>query len=1004
MRRRDRLLRLGVGFLLLAGSFGVVIPLGIGIWNPSWLRLAGDVELDPTQPSLEPGQVRHPFAVEQCDLNGRLRWRLSGAGLRGPSDAVDLLRDQVVLEPRLELFNLGKGKPGSAPTRISAKQARIQVFEGEQGGRRVRLDLGPSLVLERGGLSLRGEELVVWFDPDQPSQLRLRAEKRLSVRFTEAGARWEFEAAGLEADAKRIVLEGPVALRGGPFESGPLADYRVEGTSEGAVLEAREDGVGGPWRLQLEKLELQGKAHEGRESFALAARRAGVSLTPAPVSSQGAPGGVTGFGPGARPTPGAFVFEGEVRGQFTGVQPDLEVRLKGDRLLIDKRSRLVLTGRHAEIAERRAGFHAAGSRFELQRSPAGTLQVNADQVKSIEFREAAPTDTPATAPATWRGRAGSFALEIDGVAALGSQALAQVGLAPVSSASQAPPKDAASTASVTTSAQALAWLDRVRSLEVRGGLQLARSPGPDRLEAELLRLIREPNTDPEGPVLRRLQASGLRALLSQPGAATAPLGSRVAWAIEAGTLELTTRGSLADLAALGSASTGAAVASASTAKASPPWVEPLALLESLSAAGGVTILRRGQEADPRRKLRKARGLEAAGLEFSQNMATFVARGQVRATVGALTLEAPELSLIPATGLVRGRQLQLNLVRLVATPKGGYEREEYRAQAREGQGTLSLDPLAWASERERRRGRRRSGAALTVPEPLESLELRGGVVAEGPRGVQATANRVRLRGRRLVLEGSPARLAEERGLISARIVRLSWEEASLAPLASGVVAPRDATRARLEAEGQVSVEGKLGERRFTLSCQRTRAELFEVVGVPSKDPRAPFPLGAFEASGSEGVTLTWLAPQRSGGSRELKLRTARLRGQGRAKTPQGEPALLLEFRGRWATTLALPKRGLAQVSGGKASAYLDPLALRDGAKPDEREEAYLRRLLRGLEVSEGLRLTASGFEARAKTARLDTARSAYVLTGDPVVLRRGGLRQSMRQATIRLSEE
>ncbi|MBL4847863.1 MAG: hypothetical protein JKY65_20295, partial [Planctomycetes bacterium] len=188
MRRRDRLVRLAVGTLLFMGSLTVVVPIGLGRWDPAWLRLAPDVQLDMQQPNLEPGEVRHPFVVEQSDLQGRLRWRLSGAGLRGPSNAVDLLREQSVLEPRLELFAGPKGQTqlkGGAIL-LTAARARIRVLEAE-GKRRVRLDLGPDLVLRQGDLELRGDSLVVWFDPERPTEFQLRAKDSLVITLRGAG-------------------------------------------------------------------------------------------------------------------------------------------------------------------------------------------------------------------------------------------------------------------------------------------------------------------------------------------------------------------------------------------------------------------------------------------------------------------------------------------------------------------------------------------------------------------------------------------------------------------------------------------------------------------------------------------------------------------------------------------------------------------------------------------------------------------------------------------------
>ena len=985
-----------------------MIPLGLGLWDPAWLRLAGDVELDPTEPSLEPGEVRHPFVVEQSDLNGRLRWRLSGAGLRGPSDAADLLKDQVVLEPRLELFSLN-GKPGQEVTRISAERARIQVSEGEEGARRVRLDLGPALRLQRGGLRIRGEALVAWFDPDRPADLRLKTSEPLELEFAQEGARWELGATSLEARAEQVVLGGPVQVRGGPFRGGPLDGYELKGVARSALLEPRgartpaEAGFAGPWALALDGLKVQGVAALGSGSFELVAERAGVRLKPAPPgASQSQP----------RPTPEAFSFEGGVVGRLRRDQPALDLHLKGDRLRLEERAGIVLEGRGAELRETVSGFRARGERFELQEREAGGLTLAARALEEIEFREAqalgrtGEAARPKTWPKTWSGRAGSLRVDLAGVAGLGNGSIAELwsGSRPGLRKAEGPGTEGGSAAQITSGARALSLLERIRSLEIEGGLRLERRPGPDRVQLDSLRWT-QPEGSPSLPAeaaLRTLEVTRLAALVSQPsserseGSAPKP---GVPWALEAGSLRLTTRRSLASLAALGSGSEPGA-------KKAPglPWSQPLAALESLEAREGFSITRRGPESEPRRKLRKARGLRATQLSYGGASRNLVATGRVEASLGALTITAPQLTLDPERGRVFGQDVSLNLVRLVKTKTKDLLRETYQARAAEARATLSLDPAAWSRERERRRGRRRSGAALTVPEPLEALDLRGGVVASGPRSLEAAARRVRLEGRRLRLEGSPARLSEERGQVSARLLRLSWEEADLAPLGSGVVVARDATRALVEAEGEVSASGGLGARRFKLEAERARGEVYEVVGLPAKDPRAPFPLGAFSASGAEGVTLSWVAQERGGGSRDLKLRTARLRGHGRAVSPGGGDALRLELQGRWATTLSLPKRGLSQVSGGRATAHLDPQALREGARPEEKEEAYLRRLLRGLSVTEGLRLSASGFEARAQEARLDPERSAYLLSGDPVVLRRGGLRQTMRQATIRLSEE
>lgn len=985
-------MRFAVGALLLGGSVGVVTPLGLGLWNPSWLRLAGDVELDPTEPKLEPGEVRHPFVVEQSDLNGRLRWRLSGAGLRGPSDAADLLKDQLVLEPRLELFSAGGQEE---VTRLRAERARVRVSEGEGGARRVRLDLGPGLRLERGGLSLRGQSLVAWFDPDHPNDLRLRTPEPLRLEFAEEGARWRLDATSLQASAEQIVLGGPVQVEGGPFRGGPLSGYSVQGVAQSAVLEPRgerssEAGLSGPWALSLRGLELEGTGAGPGERFELRADRAGVRLRAAAAR-------------GAQPKPEALSLEGSVRARFRrGAPPARDLSLSGERLTLAERSGVVLEGRGAELSESRAGFRARGQRFELRELAGGVAELLAKDLSEFELREVA---SPERAPATWRGRAGSLRVEVAGVAGLTSASIAELwsGARPQPEGSQAAggaEGQPAQVAPLTTAARVTSLLERVRALEVAGGLEVARSPGPDRVRCESLRWSQGLG---EGAP-KRLEAEGLAALLSQPSPRRAQKGEGqapapgVPWAVEAGSLRLTTRESLASLAALASGS--------EVSPGTLPWSRPLAALESLRASGGFRLERRGQEPDPRRRLRKARGLSADALSYSDDQ--LVATGRAEASMGALTVSAPELKLGPESGRVEARDVVLGLVRLRRTKVEGREtlvREDYRARAAEGVAVLSLDPADSARERERRRGRRRSGAALTVPEPLRSLDLRGGVVASGPRGLKAEATRVRLEGRRLRLEGSPARLSEERGRIAAKLLRLSWAEADLAPLNSGSPASaRDATRALVEAEGGVSATGALGARSFTLDAERARGEVYEVVGLPAKDPRAPFPLGAFSASGPESVTLTWVAKDRQGGSRDLKLRSARLRGNGRAESPGGGQALRLELQGRWATTLELPKRGMSQVSGGRASAFLDPSALREGARPEEKEEAYLRRVLRGLEISEGLRLSASGFEARAKEARLDAERSAYVLSGDPVVFRRGGLRQTMRQATIRLSEE
>jgi len=1006
VRRRDRALRAGLGTFLLVGSLGFVIPLGLGLWDPAWLRLAGDVQLDPSEPTLEPGEVRHPFVVEQSDLNGRLRWRLSGAGLRGPSDAADLLKDQVVLEPRLELFSLD-GKPGQEVTRISAERARIQVSEGEGGARRVRLDLGPALRLQRGGLRLSGEALVAWFDPDHPSDLRLKTQEALVVEYAEEGAegaRWKLEATSLQASAERIVLGGPVQVRGGPFRGGPLDGYGIEGVARTAVLEPRGARAPagaeftGPWNLALQGLKVEGAASVGTGSFELVAERAGIRLKPAPSS------GVKPEGP-QRPTPEAFSFEGGVVGRLRRDQPALDLSLRGDRLQLEASAGIVLEGRNAELSEAVAGFRARGERFEIQEAEEG-LTLTARALEELEFREVerAPAKTGQAPPTgTWRGQAGSLRVDLAGVAGLTTSSVAQLwsGSRPLQGEKPA----GGGVAQVTTAARALSLLERVRSLEIGGGLELERRPGPDRLRLESLRWAQTGEAVGGEAPLRTLEVEGLEALVSQArsDAAEGRPKPGVPWLLESGNLRLTTRRSLASLAELISAS--APAASASPARAPElPWSRPLAALESLEARGGFKLVRDGRESDPRRKLRKARGLSATQLSYGGERRELVAGGRVVATLGAMKISGPKLTLDPESGRVFGPEVRLDLVRLVKTKTKGLVREEYQARADQAEATLSLDPGAWSEERARRSGRRRAGAALTVPEPLQALDLRGGVTASGPRALKAEAKRVRLAGRRLRLEGSPALLSEERGQISARHLRLSWEEADLAPLASGVQVARDATRALVDAEGGVLARGSLGARSFTLAAERARGEIYEVVGLPAKDPQAPFPLGAFSASGAEGVTLGWVAQERGGGSRDLKLRTNRLRGHGRAELPGGGQALRLELLGRWATTLSLPKRGLSQVSGGRARALLDPSALRAGARPEEKEEAYLRRLLRGLTVTEGLRLSASGFEARAKEARLDPERSAYLLSGDPVVLRRGGLRQTMRQATIRLSDE
>jgi hypothetical protein len=991
VRRRDQALRVGLATLLLGGCLGVVFPFGLGLWDPSWLRLAGDVELDPNEPSLEPGEVRHPFVVEQSDLHGRLRWRLSGAGLRGPSDAADLLKDQLVLEPRLELFSVG-GKPGQEVTRISAERARVRVSEGEGGQRRVRLDLGPALRLQRGGLSLRGEELVAWFDPDRPNDLRLKTQQPLTLVVVEEGARWELEATSLHASAERSVLGGPVQVKGGPFRGGPLDGYRVEGVAQSAVLEPRgsAEGLSGPWAVELTGLQVEGTSSAG-EDFELVAERAGANLKAA-ESAQGSE---------SRPTPESLSFEGGVKGRFRRASPPQDLRLAGERLTLGEREGVVLAGRGAELREETSGFRARGERFELREAPGGGLSLSARDLSELEVREAAeparPGRTPA-APALWRGRAGSLKVEVAGIAGVTSSSLAQLW-------SGSRPTIPGGTAEVTTSARVTSLLERVRRLEIEGGLELARSPGPDRLQLQSLSWT-QAAPSPMASALRTLRVSQLDAVVSQAESTRKETPQPgVPWSLSAGSLQLTTRESLASLAALSSGSR------ASTPEGELPWSRPLEAVETFEARGGVRVERRGRESDLRRRLRKGRGLQAQELSYTRASNELVTRGRkvelAKVTLGALTIAAPELSLDPRSGRVSAHDVTLGLVRLRKVEVEGREtwvREDYQARAAKGLATLSLDPADWSQERERRRGRRRSGAALTVPEPLQSLDLQGGVVASGPRSLRARANRVRLEGRRLRLDGSPAELSEERGQIAARLLRVSWEEADLAPLSSGAEAARDATRALVDAEGEVSARGSLGARSFTLKAERVRGEVYEVVGLPAKDPRAPFPLGAFSASSKEGVTLTWVAGQREGGARDLKLRSARLRGDGRALTPEGAQALRLELQGRWATTLQLPKRGISQVSGGRATALLDPSALREGARADEKEEAYLRRVLRGLSVTEGLRLSASGFEARAKEAHLDAERSAYVLSGDPVVLRRGGLRQTMRRATIRLSEE
>ena len=313
----------------LLALVGVVAAgaLGSGRWDPGWLRVAPWPVADVGSSSLlrVPG-IEGAFSAEQQGPDGRLLWRLTGAGLRSRS-----LREHDLSAPRLWVW-----PDTGPPLSLTARAATIELFdpedlEGNPERTRAVVDLVGEVAAQGSGWSLASEaarvELAEPAGRDGPRRIRLSTPGAATIRSQQAGWELELVAAGLlvTSDPGLLRLVGPVQVNAArPPQQARPRGQRLSGRIGGLTLRAlpasgaaaasaaaagaRTAGAGAPAadaqraQLELEEVSLRGT---GEEQQALAAARFEARLLRDPAAARASLGGLAGACAGPRMTVGA---------------------------------------------------------------------------------------------------------------------------------------------------------------------------------------------------------------------------------------------------------------------------------------------------------------------------------------------------------------------------------------------------------------------------------------------------------------------------------------------------------------------------------------------------------------------------------------------------------------------------------------------------------------------------------------------------------------------------
>ncbi|MGE0713099.1 MAG: hypothetical protein AB7N76_35270 [Planctomycetota bacterium] len=865
----------------------------------------------------------------------------------------------------------------------------------------------------------------------------------------------------LTGDGPLLALAAPPSKAAQPSPRPSPQPTPAASASPGGSPRAARRGLELSWpeRLRLHaravELELSGASvgHARADALELVFGRV-------PLASLSAFGGLAGVVPGWR----YALVEGEAHGDVRGALRDApavkgeraprrprDLDLAAGRVRLREGQRLELEGAPARVAERTQGALLSAPRLRVDLGDPDAVAISGERGVRVQLREPVPRGAgkPRRPPGVWSGSMVSALLVLDRAAAAELRAsaapvrsgathggAAQVGagspsagspsagspgdgapgggsLAPVGSGAAVAPVD---------SAGPFAWLRALHHCDLVGAVTLERTPGPDRIAFERLEWTRapgwSPGTDPAGLGAAGPKATGPRGAgpgvagtLAITGRVDALLGGledgrhAAAWRLRASRAQL-------ELSGVAPVASGADVlgplASLRAARLEDARLERQA--ETPGSADPGSDSGRG----PREALaaaRRARGLRGRRIDLSREGGEerLDVAGAAALLLGVVEVRAPALHYRPRSGRLTGDEVSVALTR----PDG-----VYRVRARRGEALLETGQPAWDADRKARRAARRAGRLALVPGVLRALELRGELRVSGPAELTGVAEGLTLEGGRARLWGSPLRLEDRERALVAREVELTRDDA--------------AGRTQVVARGEVEARGVLGrEPRATpaggaprrrpaarspleLVCGWLEAELRDPPERPrgtsreawrAAQTRAPAPLGPFRAGGPAGVTVRVRTPAGAGGQDERRVALYAGAIAGRGVEDAAGPALDLELSGGWTAQLRLARRGPARVEGhGAAQARLDLAAARAGPRPQEPEEAYVRRLLRSLRAREGVSLTAQGLSALADEVELDGKRGVYVLRGAPAIVTRGGVSQRAQEWVLRLDEE
>lgn len=1036
---------------LLLATLALVLPLSSGDWDPPWLRVAQRPthQVGP-ETSLEVPDVPARFAARgPAGTDGT--WTLTGERVV-PVDP-PLVHDLV--EPRLVLR-----RGGDVAGELSAALGRVRLPGGGSDGSAVRVDLEGDVRLVQGDVTAVTSNLTVWlhrqrFDP-ATGGVRVSAPGPVTLRL---GGQ-ELEAAGLDAALVplRLDLRGPVALkalkaadppaagaRAAAPARGPLAARALSGQAGRARLEgapasaprgtAADQAAAVPERLTLHLDDVDLRAAPPHDE-ALACDALRLVFVRAPAAARAALGGLAGLSatPQLRAGAGTYALEevaahGRVRararqgdGPALTIEADTVVERPAAR-------RLHAVGRPARVEDPTRGWLEAPT-IALTREPAAVgiairLEAAAAAPDEVRFAFAQPTRGPAppvappAAPpvAQWTGRAQRV----------------EVRLRPEQAGSPGAPDDLP-----------LARLDLLALTGAPGrDVVLERDDGVSRVEAQALRwdgawLLAEglPAKARLGPALTgeapwRVQAERLRVRLD-------PASLR----------DRDSRDDDDEAGALGRA---------------------MAAVAALSAAGQVE-LHRDDAARPRRAL----ALAGERLEWSRRRARLDLAGAPAAvTFGEATLRAPTATYDLETGALEAAgPCALD----VQPTRGGAGVTVHAARAA---GRLDPRPAAWTAATRARRDARRAGAGLVVPATLRELTLEGDgltrVRVVGQGGLAAAADRVTwdAAANRATLEARPGappcRVASAEGALEAARVDV-WPSSSPGRGRALVLASSpDGGRARLrgwlpgaEAPVELSSEWVAVEVWEPARTDERREARATPDGAPGGAPdgappsraatraqrratpdralaeRGPAPFGLLVAGGAGGVEVDGVLAGDGAAGAPLRMRAARLQGDGAAETLRldgapGRPVLLargeleleaprarlalvrarealrVDLDGPWRCSLpatggggARPDAPPGRASGGGAlTAVLDAGGGRPSGGAPKDPAALLRSLLE-LEGAGGFEVVTPAVRARADAVSLGRP-GELVLRGDPVEVSRGALRSRGLEQVLRVDE-